>query len=288
MHQLRIFKYVASELGHDEPVLHAVVVTHRCLPSDPLEEHFTSTIPHTVTSASRKLSSAEASVGADVTMESTAAVTSNGTLAVPLEVALTVEQELANLDNRLASWKEQRLADLQAPGSVRASSSSFQMEVAMEKRLARKRIEEQDRAQHRMNLLLTSLGPRIDRQLQLMTREHDSEQASASSSAKVAATSNVNDSAGASRSTTTATTLPPPSPRARILCDQQYVVTRQEIVLEERVTRQTLLRNLWDVRRLTHLVEDEVLFRRSIETREGMWRDRLDGESDASVEVDCV
>ncbi|CAJ1033331.1 hypothetical protein, conserved [Leishmania lindenbergi] len=288
MHQLRTFNYVASELGHDEPVLHAVVVTHRCLPPDPPEEHFTSTIPHTVTSASRKLSSAEASVGVDVTVESTAAVTSKETLAVPLEVALTVEQELANLDNKLASWKEQRLADLQTPGSVRASSSSFQMEVAMEKRLARKRIEEQDRAQHRMNLLLTSLGPRIDRQLQLMTREHDSEQASASSSAKVAATSDVNDSAGTSRSTTTATTLPPPSPRARILCDQQYVVTRQEIVLEERVTRQTLLRNLWDVRRLTHLVEDEVLFRRSIETREGMWRDRLDGESDASVEVDCV
>ncbi|CAC9530113.1 conserved hypothetical protein [Leishmania infantum JPCM5] len=286
MHQLRTFNYVASELGHDEPVLHAVFATHRCLPPDPPEANFATAIPQTVNAASRRGSSDDASIGAAVHMEETVALSVEGTLAAPLEVALTVEQELAQLSEKLDAWKVQRLADLQAPGGERFPSRLAQMEAAMERRLARRRIEEQDRAQKRVDALLSYLGPRIDKQLQLVAREHEGEEAPPSSNARVETTNDVKDSACADKSAASAATPSPPSPRARILCDQQHFAKRQEIALEERCARQAVLRNMWDARRLVHLVEDEVSFRHSIETREVLWRDRVHSELHASVEMD--
>lgn len=286
MHQLRTFNYVASELGHDEPVLHAVFATHRCLLPEPPEANFMTIIPQTVTAASRRASSGGESVGAAVHAENTVALTMEDTLAAPLEVALTVEQELAKLSKKLDAWKVQRLADLQAPGGEYFPSRLAQMETAMEQRLARRRIEEQDRAQKRMDVLLNYLGPRIDEQLQLVAREYDGEEAPSGSDARVETTSDVRDSACADKSATSAATPSPPSPRARILCDQHYFVTRQEIALEERVARQAVLRIIWNARRLAQLVDDEVSFRHSIEAREVAWRDRVHSELHASLELD--
>ncbi|KAG5468963.1 hypothetical protein LSCM4_02356 [Leishmania orientalis] len=286
MHHLSVFNYVAGELGHDEPVLHAVVATHRYLPPDLPEEDFMATLPHIVTASSCRPSSSGGPAGADVSMVSTAVVAGEDALAAPKEVALTVEQELAKLSEKLAAWKVRRLADLQAPGGIHTGSRLSQMEAEMKQRLARRRMDEQNRAQKRMEVLLTSLGPRIEKQLQLMTREFISGQVPASDSARAAATSNVNDSPSAGKVATAAATTSPPSPRARILCDQEYYVALQKIALEERDARQSLRRHMWIAHHLTHLVADEASFRRCIETREGVWREQLDEESRAYVEAD--
>ncbi|GET91781.1 hypothetical protein, conserved [Leishmania tarentolae] len=287
MHQLSTFNYVASELGHDEPVLHAVFATHRCLPPDPPEAYFKTTSPQAVTAASCRASRDDASVEADGHVENTIALAAEDMLAAPLEATLTVEQELAKLNKKLDAWKVQRLSDLRAPEGERASSRLAQMQAEMERRLMRRRIEEQDRTQRRMNALLNYLGPRIDEQLQRIAREQDSEKAPSSSTANVEKASEVKDSACAGKGADFAATQSPPCPGARILCDQQYFVARQEIALMERDARQALMRSMWDARRLAHLVEDEVSFRQSIESSEVVWRDRLlHSESHAPEEVD--
>ncbi|KAG5495005.1 hypothetical protein JKF63_02057 [Porcisia hertigi] len=282
MHQLSTFNNVASELGHDEPVLHAVVVTHRCLPLDPPESKITLTMPHSVTTASRGSSTDEGSVGADVHEESPVVVPGEDMPVAPLEVVLTVKEELANLNDQLAAWKVQRLTDLQTPSHL------LEMQAAMERRLTQKRIDEQDRAQQRMERLLISLGTRIDGQLLVVTRERESEQAPSSSGAGAETTRDLRDSAltDTPESATAAPSLPFLS--AHIFCNQAHLVTREEIALEERNARQALLRNMWDDRRLTHLLEDEKLFRRSIETREYMWRDRIAEDSQAAKEEDSL
>ncbi|KAK7198849.1 hypothetical protein NESM_000851000 [Novymonas esmeraldas] len=256
MHQLTTFNYVAAELGHDEPVLHAVVATHRCLPPDPYGTRLATTIPHTIASDTRE--GADAAVdGASLSEEAAAA-------------ELTVAQELANLDERLGAWKQQRLAGLQTSGGDPAPSRVAQLEAAMEVRLTRRRTVEQDRAQQRLERIIASLGPRIETQLRLVTGQYHDQPASA---AATAATEEGDTPAAAGCSGAVA--APPPSPRARILCDQQHFIARQQIALEERDARQVLLRHMWDARRMTHLAEDERSFRRRIQASEDAWWCRL-------------
>ncbi|KAG5469315.1 hypothetical protein LSCM1_02530 [Leishmania martiniquensis] len=288
MHQLSVFHYVASELGHDEPVLHAVVATHRCLPPDPPEMDFMTTLPHTVTAfSSRRASSGHESLGDDANAESAFAAAAQDTPAAPLAGALTVAQELVNLNEKLTSWKVRRLAELQVPEGIRSASRLSQLEVAMEQRLARRRAGEQNRAQKRMQFLLTSLGPRIDKQLQLLTRDFVCEQAPVNNSLGALTSDDVKDSACVEKVVTAAAAAAPPpaSSRACILCEQEYYVALQGLALEERSARQSLRHNMWNVHRLTRLVEDEAAFRRSIETSEGTWRDLLDAESPADAEA---
>lgn len=274
MHQLNTFEAVASELGHDAPVLHAVVATHRCLPRDPVEMSAAAAMPRTAAVA------AAATVRAASTNEDCTPAA-----APDEEEPLTVEEELAQLDRRMSAWRAERLAALPVPSSARPASRAAQVEAAMELRIHRKRIEEQDRAQQRLERLLDSLGPRIEHQLDLVARAQGSSNSHAASpSAPPASTSGAPAAVAGPAVASRTVTLPPE--RARVLCEQEHFVTAQQVALAERDERQGLQQRMWHAHRLTHLAEDERAFRAAIVDSEGVWRARIDEDAQDAAEED--
>lgn len=304
MHALPIYNSVAAELGVGAPVLHSVLATHRyfpekkrsasrndvynqqdgdaagrggsvvethdSIPSEGVGAEFLQTLPH----CPQKPQLPPLQIDKLASDGEPRPPSSSGHLQ------RSIHDEIAMINARLNDWKEKRLAEAHTTSTVAATSVTFALgmqhgrataaavEGAMQCRILNRRIEEQKRAQRRVDRLLTSLIPLVDEQLERVTAPSSASQDATSSSSALRGEEvphSCDSEKGKIVTLWSTAELAAQLLRQSLIFEQQHWIEHLQMMQEESQERRArVLQCLMD-QQIISVVEDEAEFRAEME-----------------------
>ena len=188
----------------------------------------------------------------------------------PYSTSPSVEEELAELSEKLSRWKEKRLAELQEESDQQAAIGEVQPEAAMERRMQQRREAERTRVQQRLRRLLDTVEPQLERCLQSTAFLPLADNEASTADAPVL----VSPTPTASPVVETPQTRVP-AVQTLVACDRWHLIGYQVLSMEEREARSRIEQLRLFTEEVMRLVSDEAEFRACLESWEDSLRARL-------------